>query len=114
MLEAGFNVETIHGDLTQAKREFVMTSFKNDEIQFLVATDVAARGIDVEGITHVFNYNLPDEAENYVHRIGRTGRAGNKGKAFTIFTQKDEKRLLAVEEFINMKIEVVNASGELL
>ena len=112
MLEQGFNVETIHGDLTQAKREYVMTAFKDNDIKFLVATDVASRGIDVEGISHVFNYNLPDEAENYVHRIGRTGRAGNTGKAFTIFTQKDEKRLLAIEEFINMKLPVVDAFGK--
>lgn len=114
MLEEGFNVDTIHGDLTQAKREFVMTAFKNNDIQFLVATDVASRGIDVEGVSHVFNYNLPDEAENYVHRIGRTGRAGNKGRAYTIFTQKDEKRLLAIEEFINMKIPMVDVSGQAL
>jgi len=112
MLAAGFNVEAIHGDLTQAKRESVMNAFKNDEIKFLVATDVASRGLDVEGITHVFNYNLPDEPENYVHRIGRTGRAGNNGIAYTIFTTKDSKRLEAIEAFINMKINRISVSEE--
>lgn len=112
MLEAGFDVEAIHGDLTQAKREHVMAAFKNNEVKFLVATDVAARGIDVEGVTHVFNYNLPDEAENYVHRIGRTGRAGKEGVAYTIFTEKDKKRLLAVEDFIDMKIDRIRVSEE--
>jgi len=113
MLALGFNVEAIHGNLTQAKREFVMTAFKNDEIKFLVATDVASRGLDVEGVTHVFNYNLPDEPENYVHRIGRTGRAGNSGVAYTIFTKKDLKRLEAIEAFIDMKICRIHVSEEI-
>ena len=112
MLEAGYDVEAIHGDLTQAKREFVMAAFKNDEVKYLVATDVAARGIDVEGVTHVFNYNLPDDIENYVHRIGRTARAGSEGTAYTIFTEKDAKRLEAIEEFIDMKIERIQMSVE--
>ncbi len=110
MLAAGFNVEEIHGSLTQAKREFVMKAFKNNDVKFLVATDVAARGIDVEGVTHVFNYNLPDEPENYVHRIGRTGRAGHNGVAYTIFTEKDSRRLEAIENFINMKINRIRVS----
>lgn len=112
MLEAGYDVEAIHGDLTQAKREFVMSAFKNDEVKYLVATDVAARGIDVEGVTHVFNYNLPDDIENYVHRIGRTARAGSEGTAYTIFTEKDAKRLEAIEKFIDMKIERIQMSVE--
>lgn len=107
MKQAGFDVEETHGDLTQARREFVMNAFKNDEVKYLVATDVAARGIDVEGISHVFNYNLPDDIENYVHRIGRTARAGESGRAYTIFTEKDRKRLEAIEEFIDMKIEKI-------
>lgn len=112
MLAEGFDVEAIHGALTQAKREFVMKSFKNNEIKFLVATDVASRGLDVEGVTHVFNYNLPDEPENYVHRIGRTGRAGNIGVAYTILTKKDTKRLEAIESFINLKIDRIRVSEE--
>ncbi len=112
MLASGFNVEELHGALTQAKREFVMTAFRNNKIKFLVATDVAARGLDVEGVTHVFNYNLPDEPESYVHRIGRTGRAGQGGVAYTILTSKDEKRLEAIEVFIEMKINRITVSED--
>lgn len=110
MVAAGYNVEAIHGGLTQAKREDVMAKFRNNEINYLVATDVAARGLDIEGISHVFNYNLPDDTENYVHRIGRTGRAGNVGVAYTILTLKDEKRLADVEAFIGMKIDRIRVS----
>jgi len=105
MLEAGYNVEAIHGALTQAKREHVMKAFKENKIKYLVATDVAARGIDVEGVTHVFNYNLPDDPENYVHRIGRTGRAGQNGVAYTMLTLKDAKRFEAIEDFIGMTVD---------
>lgn len=102
-----YSVDLLHGGLTQAKREYVMNRFKKTDLTYLVATDVAARGLDIMDISHVFNYNLPDEAENYVHRIGRTARAGKKGKAFILFTQKDRKRLEAIEEFINQSIEKV-------
>ncbi|MCK5762726.1 MAG: DEAD/DEAH box helicase [Clostridiales bacterium] len=112
MLALGYNVESLHGALTQAKREFVMNEFRNDKVKFLVATDVAARGLDVEGVTHVINYNLPDDPENYVHRIGRTGRAGYTGVAYTIFTSKDSKRLEAVESFIDMKIKKICVSDK--
>lgn len=104
MAETGYNVEPLHGDLTQAKREHVMSQFKAGKIQYLVATDVASRGIDVNSLSHVFNYNLPDDPENYVHRIGRTGRAGERGKAITLLTEKDRKRFEAIESFINQKI----------
>lgn len=110
MLAAGYKVEAIHGGLTQAKREDVMAKFSNNEINYLVDTDVAARGLDIEGISHVFNYNLPDDTENYVHRIGRTGRAGNVGVAYTILTMKDEKQLADIEEFIGMKINRIRVS----
>lgn len=110
MLAAGYKVEAIHGGLTQAKREDVMAKFRDNEINYLVATDVAARGLDIDGISHVFNYNLPDDTENYVHRIGRTGRAGNVGVAYTILTMKDEKRLADVEAFIGMKIDRIRVS----
>ncbi len=110
MRAADFNVEELHGALTQAKREFVMTAFRNNEVKFLVATDVAARGLDVEGVTHVFNYNLPDEPESYVHRIGRTGRAGHSGVVYTLLTEKDSKRLDAIEAFIDMKINRIRVS----
>lgn len=112
MLAADFNVEELHGALTQAKREFVMISFRNNEIKFLVATDVAARGLDVEGVTHVFNYNLPDDPESYVHRIGRTGRAGHSGVVYTLLTDKDSRRLEAIEAFIDMKINRIRVSED--
>lgn len=104
MLAFGYKVEVLHGALTQAKRESALQRFREGEVDYLVATDVAARGLDIDGITHVFNYNLPDDPENYVHRIGRTGRAGNYGVTYTFLTGKDEKRLEAIELFIEMKI----------
>lgn len=110
LLAEGFSVEALHGALTQAKREAVMEAFRKGDIQYLVATDVAARGLDIEGISHVFNYNLPDDAENYVHRIGRTGRAGLTGVAYTFLTGKDEGRLEAIETFIQMKIKRIQFS----
>ena len=89
--EAGFITDEIHGDLSQSKRERVMKSFRKMEIPLLVATDVAARGLDVEGITHIFNYDIPEDPDSYIHRIGRTGRAGEKGKAYTFVTPKNEE-----------------------
>jgi ATP-dependent RNA helicase DeaD len=100
----GYDVERIHGGLTQAKREFNMTAFKENKLTYLVATDVAARGLDIENVSHVFNYNLPDDIENYIHRIGRTGRATKKGKSFIIYTLKDLKRLQDIESMIQMEI----------
>ncbi|MGH4137149.1 DEAD/DEAH box helicase [Clostridium sp.] len=94
----------IHGGLLQNERLDAMERFKKGEFRFLVATDVAARGIDVEDITHIINYDLPLEKENYVHRIGRTGRAGKKGKAITFTTHHEKKFLQAIEEYIGMEI----------
>ncbi|MCH4889848.1 DEAD/DEAH box helicase [Acidaminobacter sp. JC074] len=105
MKDDGFDVEVLHGGLTQAKREFVMNQFKTTGLKYLIATDVAARGLDINDVSHVFNYNLPDDPENYVHRIGRTGRALNEGKSFILYTLKDDKRLVAIENFIGMTIE---------
>lgn len=110
MLADGFSVEVLHGGLTQAKREFVMEQFRTGELQYLVATDVAARGLDIDGVSHVFNYNLPDDTENYVHRIGRTGRAGTVGVTYTFLTQKDENRLADIEEYIQMTIKRIHFS----
>lgn len=110
MLAAGYQVEAIHSALTQAKREFVMQAFRDGAVKYLVATDVAARGLDIEGVSHVFNYNLPDDVENYVHRIGRTGRAGLTGVAYTFLTEKDVKRLEAIEDFIQMSIKRITFS----
>ncbi|MBI9012123.1 MAG: DEAD/DEAH box helicase [Clostridiales bacterium] len=105
LLKVGYNVDVLHGALTQAKRESTMNDFKNNKIQYLVATDIASRGLDVDGVSHVFNYNLPDDTETYIHRIGRTGRAGNAGVAYTVLTKRDEKRLDAIEEFIKLNVE---------
>lgn len=103
--EAGFNSEELHGDISQAKRERVMRNFREARLQFLVATDVAARGLDVEGVTHVFNYDIPEDAESYIHRIGRTGRAGEHGLAITFIATKDLQLLANIESAISMKIE---------
>jgi ATP-dependent RNA helicase DeaD len=102
--ENGFNCDELHGDLSQAKREQVMKRFRKAEIQFLIATDVAARGLDVEGVTHVFNYDIPEDTESYIHRIGRTGRAGGHGLAVTLYAPKDRDELLQIEKDLNMTI----------
>lgn len=103
-----YSVNKIHGGMLQKDRLSVMDSFKKGDFRILVATDVAARGIDVEGVTHVINYDLPVEKEAYVHRIGRTGRAGSKGKAISLVNQFEEKLLESIEEYIGYKIEVDN------
>ncbi|MBS1686871.1 MAG: DEAD/DEAH box helicase [Bacteroidetes bacterium] len=99
LLEMGYDAEAIHGDITQSQRELILKKFKMRKLNILVATDVAARGIDVNDLTHVINYNLPQDPESYVHRIGRTGRAGKHGTAITIVTSR-EKRDIAVLERI--------------
>ena len=103
--ELGYNSDELHGDLTQGKREKVMNAFRKIKIQFLVATDVAARGLDIEGMTHIFNYDIPQDAEGYIHRIGRTGRAGQSGVAITFVTPRDRETLSLIEKGIDMKIE---------
>ncbi|MEK3854655.1 DEAD/DEAH box helicase [Cytobacillus sp. FSL H8-0458] len=100
----GFECDQLHGDLSQSKREQVMKRFRDAEIQLLVATDVAARGLDVEGVTHVFNYDIPLDPESYVHRIGRTGRAGMKGLAITFYSSADKPLLEAIEKGLKITI----------
>lgn len=107
----GYALEAIHGDLSQQQRDRVMQHFRNREIQLLVATDVAARGIDVEGITHVINYELPDDPEVYTHRSGRTGRAGNKGICLSICHSRELSRLRQIENLIKMPIAKKNIPG---
>lgn len=104
----GLLSEELHGDLTQGKREKVMKLFRDAKIQYLVATDVAARGIDVEGVTHVFNYDIPMDTESYVHRIGRTGRAGETGIAITFITPKDFHEMRSIEKELNLQIKHIN------
>lgn len=101
----GLKTDELHGDLSQAKREKVMKAFREFKIQVLVATDVAARGLDIEGVTHVFNYDIPQDPESYIHRIGRTGRAGDKGIAVTFVAPKDKQELFDIERAIKTRIE---------
>ncbi len=96
----GYSAEPLHGDLSQAQRDQVMRRFRNKDIQILVATDVAARGIDVDDITHVINYNLPDEIENYTHRSGRTARAGKHGESLVLVTPRESYKIKAIEKKI--------------
>jgi len=98
--DRGYDVEAIHGDISQSQRERTLNKFKKQKINILVATDVAARGIDVDNLTHVINYSLPQDPESYVHRIGRTGRAGNKGTAITFITPSEYKRLMYIKLII--------------
>lgn len=105
LIAEGFESDELHGDLTQAKREKAMKRFREAKIQMLVATDVAARGLDVEGVTHVFNYDIPHDVESYVHRIGRTGRAGGTGIAYTFVAPRDLDFLQMIEKGIKQSLE---------
>ncbi|MGF3105282.1 DEAD/DEAH box helicase [Rossellomorea sp. DUT-2] len=100
----GFLVDELHGDLSQAKREGVMKKFRDAKLQLLIATDVAARGLDVEGVTHVFNYDIPQDVESYIHRIGRTGRAGKDGLAITFVALKDKQDLEMIEKGVGRSL----------
>jgi len=100
----GYPTDELHGGLTQAKREKAMAKFYQGKTPFLIATDVASRGLDVTGVTHVFNYDLPDDAESYVHRIGRTGRAGNDGMAITLVTPRDERAFRDIERTLGIDV----------
>ncbi|MCR8546222.1 DEAD/DEAH box helicase [Salipiger sp. P9] len=100
----GYNAEPIHGDLDQSQRMKTLDGFRDGSIRLLIASDVAARGLDIPSVSHVFNFDVPSHAEDYVHRIGRTGRAGRAGKAFTIIVPKDEKNFDDVEKLIQKEI----------
>jgi ATP-dependent RNA helicase DeaD len=104
MTARGYSADRIHGDMSQAHREKVMTRFRSSAIEFLVATDVAARGIDVENVEVVFNYDIPWDEEDYVHRVGRTGRAGRSGKAFSLIAGREIYKLQSIERYTRMKI----------
>ncbi len=103
----GFAAGEIHGDIDQAARQAELSAFKNGDINLLVASDVAARGLDIKGVSHVFNFDAPWHPDDYVHRIGRTGRAGANGKAFTFVTRADEEALDNIQKLIGYKIEVL-------
>ncbi len=101
----GFDAKPIHGDLDQSHRTRVLDEFRQGQVKLLVASDVAARGLDIPNVSHIFNYDVPNNVENYVHRIGRTGRAGRTGSAFTIcLSPADDAAFAAVEELINLKV----------
>ena len=108
LLAQGFSADRLHGGITQAQRTRVMNKFKNSEFEFLVATDVAARGIDVDALEVVINYDLPHDPEDYVHRIGRTGRAGKKGMAATFVTGRDIYKIQYLEKFTHSRIRRAN------
>jgi len=105
LVEDGYNAGALHGDLSQNQRDLVMNSFRKKQIQLLVATDVAARGIDVDDISHVINYQLPDEIETYTHRSGRTGRAGKSGISMVIITRSEQRKIKTIENIIKQKFE---------
>ena len=100
LIKDGYNADALHGDLSQAQRDMVMQKFRDKNLQILVATDVAARGLDVNNLTHVINFKLPDQTENYTHRSGRTGRAGKKGISIAIITAKERNKLKPIERKI--------------
>ena len=107
----GFNAAAIHGDLDQKYRMDTLEGFRTGSLQFLVASDVAARGLDIPSVSHVYNFDVPTNAEDYVHRIGRTGRAGRNGKALMISTPRDEKNFNAIEKLIQTEIPKIENSS---
>ena len=100
-----YKVEAIHGDMPQSKREKVMSDFREDKTDILIATDVAARGLDIDDITYVINYDMPDDIDTYIHRIGRTGRAGREGTAVSFVTSEEEHLVREFEMRTGMDIE---------
>lgn len=113
LIQDGYNADSLHGDLSQAQRDYVMNKFRLKNIQLLVATDVAARGLDVDSLTHVINYGLPDDIESYNHRSGRTGRAGRTGLAVAIIHTREQGKIREIEKVLNRKFEHgVIPSGE--
>ncbi len=107
----GFSVAELHGDMAQPTRVATLKSFKDGEVQLLVCSDVAARGLDIPKVSHVFNFDVPVNAEDYIHRIGRTGRAGRSGKSLTLATSGERKQLAAVTKLIGRRIDEVLISG---
>jgi ATP-dependent RNA helicase DeaD len=104
LTQRGFPAESLNGDLSQEARERVLNRFRQNQIKVLVATDVAARGLDIDGISHVFNFDLPNDTEGYVHRVGRTGRAGKTGVAISLVTPRERHRLQRIEKYVKHKL----------
>ena len=103
LIQDGYNADSLHGELSQAQRDLVMQKFRQRHLQLLVATDVAARGLDVNDLTHVINYGLPDDIESYTHRSGRTGRAGKTGISIAIINLREKGKMREIERIINKK-----------
>jgi superfamily II DNA/RNA helicase len=114
LVSHGFNAGALHGDMEQSERTATLDKFRQGEIALLVCSDVAARGLDIDAVSHVFNFDVPFNAEDYVHRIGRTARAGLSGTAYTLVTPDDSKQIAAIESLIKMKIdrEIIEGLGE--
>src|ERR671916_505512 len=110
--DGGLRVKALHGDMSQGQRDGVMIAFKSGRERLLVATDVAARGLDITGVSHVVNYDIPNSPDVYVHRIGRTGRAGESGKAITLITPKQRRELEAIERHAKTEIEQWSPNGD--
>ncbi len=108
LIQRGYQSDELHGDLSQAKRTMVMRRFSTAKLHILVATDIAARGLDIEGVTHIFNYDIPHDVESYIHRIGRTGRAGQTGVAITFVTPNQRKYFRLIEQSIRLSVEQLN------
>jgi ATP-dependent RNA helicase DeaD len=106
LMEAGHSVDEYHGNLNQTQRERLVHRFRDGKVKLVVATDIAARGLDVNNLSHVINFDLPDNAETYIHRIGRTGRAGKTGKAIALVEPIDRRLLRAIENRLKQQIEV--------
>jgi ATP-dependent RNA helicase DeaD len=102
--DKGLDVKALHGDMSQGSRDGVMIAFKDHRVRLLVATDIAARGLDVEHVTHVINFDVPNSSETYVHRIGRTGRVGRTGRAITFVTPDERDEIARIERDVNTKI----------
>ncbi|HNV95365.1 MAG TPA: DEAD/DEAH box helicase, partial [Bacteroidales bacterium] len=111
LMKDGYNADALHGDLSQAQRDYVMNKFRNKNLQMLVATDVAARGLDVDNLSHIINYNLPDDNEIYTHRSGRTGRAYQSGISISIVHSREQHRIHQLENIIKQKFERKNVPG---
>jgi ATP-dependent RNA helicase DeaD len=103
---AGHSVDEYHGDLSQSQRERLLSRFRSGQVRWVVATDIAARGLDVDHLTHVINYDLPDQVESYIHRIGRTGRAGKTGIAISLIQSFDRRKLNLIERKVRQTLDV--------
>jgi ATP-dependent RNA helicase DeaD len=110
--DAGVRVKALHGDMSQGQRDGVMIAFKGGRERLLVATDVAARGLDITGVSHVVNYDIPNSPDVYVHRVGRTGRAGEAGRAITLITPRQRRELEAIERHAKAEIEEWSPNGD--